>query len=107
MKNVLFALIACAVAALPIRGWCQTPPATSASQTAMIDKQIKDLKNERDGAKMRALIAGRDADRFMTQDWLAYRRALARQDYFDEQVRMLDQKIAELEKQKALLEGKK
>jgi len=65
-----------------------------------IDSKITEYKQARNQAKLRAEIASRDADRLMTLDWLGYRQALDRQDYFEKQVKELDAKIAELEKQK-------
>src|SRR5262245_6166832 len=106
MKNVLLSFFASTVAFASVSCLGQNPPTDIPSQIATIDKQLSDLKRQRDSAQMQALIAGRDADRFLTQDWLSYRRALARQEYFKEQVRLFDQKIAELEKQKAALQGK-
>lgn len=72
----------------------------SVQQIASLDDEIISCKEARAKAKMRAAIAGREADRFLTQDWLSYRLALKRQEYYQSQVELLDAKIAELEKKK-------
>lgn len=65
-----------------------------------IEKEINDYKLERDGLQMKADLAGKTADRIMQQDWMEYRQELMRQEKYLQQVSELDEKIAELEKQK-------
>lgn len=86
---------------------CALVTFTTSATTSELDGQIKVYKQKRDHAKLKAEIAGRDADRLMTLDWLGYRQSLERQEYFQKEMKAYDAKISELEKQKmkALQEG--
>jgi hypothetical protein len=66
-----------------------------------IDQEIVEYQRQRDAAKLKADLAGRNADRVMQQDWMEYRKELQRQEALEQQVIELDAKIAELEKRKA------
>ena len=77
------------------------PAATSSSrQVADIDKQIQELEERRQALKERRDFADRQADRLMTLDWFGYREAISREEYWDQQIQLVDQQIAELKKQK-------
>jgi hypothetical protein len=69
-------------------------------QTSSSDQEIAALKAQRQQARIRASLASRDADRFLSLDWLSYQRALERQTYYQHQVERLDAQIAALEKKR-------
>jgi outer membrane murein-binding lipoprotein Lpp len=98
----------CGFAVTPITAILADAPAAH-DTVRSLDAEIKALKEAREQARLKGEIAGRDADRFLTIDWLSYRNALQRQEYFQHQVKELDAKIAELEKRKkaATVDGEK
>lgn len=65
-----------------------------------LDQKIKSLQMQRLQEKSLRDEASRDADRYFSQDWLTYRRALLRQEYLEHRIQQIDEQIAELQKQK-------
>ena len=100
MYAVIFSLVALAALFAPFQAHAALGGDNS-SQATSIDKQLLDLKRRRDQEKMLADQAGRDAERYISQDWLSYRRALQRQHYLNHRVEELDKQINELEKEQA------
>ena len=102
MKKYIYSLFLVCLA--PQVGFCADgAPATEQGQMAALDKQIKEFKDARDVAKMRAYEAGSQADQFLGQSWTDYQRAIRKQEFYQNQVKELDAKIKELEAQKAAL----
>lgn len=107
--SCLLALIA---AFAPVTGihanQAQTQATDIPSQIAALDKEIKEFKDARDRAQTQAYLARNQATQgqVQQQDWLGYRRALRKQEMYEEKVKLLDERIAELEKQRADLQAK-
>jgi len=104
MKVSVFAMLI--AVATPIVGFAETiPPAlqndSSAQLDATLDATIKQFKDARDVASMKAYEAGSNADQYLGQSWTDYQQAIRKQELYQRQVKLLDEKIAELEKQKA------
>ncbi|MBS0634875.1 MAG: hypothetical protein JSR37_05380 [Verrucomicrobia bacterium] len=78
----------------------------SAQTVEDLDKEIKMFKDARDRAAMQAYISGSNADQFLDQNWTDYQQAIRKQEMYKEQVKVLDEKIQELEAQKAALQKK-
>lgn len=108
-KTVLCALL-CAVTFLPsvlvVADEAKTTQTDIQSQIAALDSQIKQLKDKRDVAAMRAYEAQDTADQVMDEDWMGYEEAESEQAEFQQEAQDLDAQIASLEKQKALLSQK-
>lgn len=62
--------------------------------------EITKLKEAKLKAKMFARIAGSQADNLLTRSYFSYLLALERQESYQHQAKMLDEKIIELSKQK-------
>lgn len=103
MDNKIFAvLMACGAAFMPVTGFADSAPSSAqVDQLSELDQQIKEFKDARDVASMRAYEAGSDADRFLGQNWTDYRQAIRKQEMYQKQVKDLDEKIKELEAQRA------
>ncbi len=103
MKQKIFTvLFACATAVMPTVAFAANAPASAHSdQLSELEQLIKEFKDARDVAKMRAYQAGSDADRFLGQNWLDYRQAVRKQELYQQQVKELEEKIKQLEAQKA------
>ncbi len=108
MKYTLFGfLVACTMAFMPAFGFADTAaPQTEQEQLAALDKLIKEFKDARQAASMKAYQAGGHASQYLGQNWVDYKEAIRQQQMYQEQVKLLDAKIAELEKQKAELQKK-
>lgn len=104
MKKTLVYILVAGLTTLSLDAADKTPE-TASSEMAIIDSQLKELKQARDVAARNARLADDRADRSIDRDWLAYRRSLAIQQHAEEQVKELDAKISELEKKKAALEA--
>lgn len=104
MQKALAYLFFCSAALCPISAiYGDTETQTD---LATIEAEIKEFTNARDAFAERAYIAGSRADQIMDEDWLGYRQALANQARFQQDVVWLNEKIAELEKQKQQLQAK-
>jgi hypothetical protein len=66
-----------------------------------IDTQIEELKKQRRQCQLQANLAKRTSDRLMTQDFLAYRRELQKEEMMEERIQQIDKEIQELELKKA------
>lgn len=110
MKHTLFGfLVACTMAFMPAFGFSDAAaPQTEQEQEqiAALDKLIKEFKDARQAASMKAYQAGGHASQYLNQNWIDYKQAIRQQQMYQEQVKLLDIKIAELEKQKAELQKK-
>lgn len=94
------------VAGLSIFGTAFAADAPAASQNEQmtdLDQLIKQFKDARDVASMRAYEAGSQADQFLGQSWTDYQQAIRKQEMLNQQVKELDEKIKELEQQKAAM----
>lgn len=78
----------------------------SAQTVEDLDKEIKMFKDARDRAAMQAYISGSNADQFLDQNWTDYQQAIRKQEMYEQQVKDLNEKIQELEAQKAALQKK-
>ncbi len=72
-----------------------------ADNQADLDKQIKEFKAARDQAEAQAYEAGSRANQFLGQNWVDYQQAIKKQEFYENQAKLLDEKVKELEKQKA------
>lgn len=108
MKHIFFAgVFASITACTPLLVFAANASAVSQSdQAAALDKSIKEFTDARDVAKMKAYEAGSDADRFLGQNWTDYQQAIRKQERYEQAVRDLDEKIKELEQQRAALNKK-
>ena len=104
MYKKLFCFIACLAAFGPISGWAASASQPT-EQIATLDQEIKKLKDERSQAKMQAYIASGNASQWLGQSWVNYQEAIRKQERNEARVKVLDARIAELEKQKAALEA--
>lgn len=95
MKKFLF--MACM---LPTLGFADA----NSDKIATLDKQIAEFKQARQKAASAAYIAGSNADQYLGQNWVDYQQAIQKQEMFQRQVKELDAKIQELEKEKAALQ---
>ena len=109
MRDTFFALFLAASPVLANADTTPPPPSVTApaDPSEDIDAIIKKFKDARDVAKSNAYDAGNEADQYLGQNWADYQQALRKQELYKEQVRVLDEKITELEKQKALSTVKK
>ncbi len=97
-------ILAALVTLAPAISFADNTPSTSQSdQAAQLDVLIKQFKDARDQANARAYEAGSRATQFLGQNWVDYQQAVKKQEFYQNQVKLLDEKIAELEKQKAAL----
>jgi hypothetical protein len=105
MKHkIVGTLIASIAAFAQVSGYAADAPAQSQEdQAASLDKLIKEFKAARDQAESQAYEAGSRADQYLGQSWIDYRQAIQKQQMYQQQVKDLDAKIAELEKQRAAL----
>ncbi|MCE5293111.1 MAG: hypothetical protein LLF94_00670 [Chlamydiales bacterium] len=104
MKYTFMALLLALVQAVAFADTTPVPPASvtaPADPSEDIDAIIKKFKDARDVAESNAYLAGSEADQYLGQNWTDYQQAIRKQELYKEQVRVLDEKIAELEKQKA------
>lgn len=103
MKVSVFAILI--AVATPIVGFAETtPPALQNDPSASLDATIKQFKDARDVASMKAYEAGSNADQYLGQSWTDYQQAIRKQELYQRQVKLLDEKIAELEKQKSAVQ---
>jgi hypothetical protein len=96
MRFILYSLLAfspCALAA-------DLAPPSNEKPAPSLDAQIQSLKQLRAKESFLAKEAQRDADRYLSKDWLLYRRAIMRQEYLEKRIKEIDQHIADLEKKK-------
>lgn len=105
MQKALAYLFFCSAALSPLSAVYGDATATQA-ELATVEAEIEEFTNARDAFAERAYIAGSRADQIMDEDWLGYRQALANQARFQQDVVWLNEKIAELEKQKQELQMK-
>lgn len=73
------------------------------AKLAELESELAQFKTFRNETKMKADIAGRNADRMMTENWVEYRREIQRQEALEQDLDLLDAKISELESQRAAL----
>lgn len=108
MKNIFFAgVVGCIAACGPVVVYAADMPAVSQTdQAAALDKLIKEFTDARDVAEMKAYEAGSDADRFLGQNWTDYQQAIRKQERYEQAVKDLNEKIKELEQQRAALNRK-
>lgn len=108
MKNIFFVgVVACIAACTPVVVFAKDSPAAGqADQAAALDKLIKEFTDARNVAKMKAYEAGSDADRFLGQNWTDYQQAIRKQERYEQEIKDLDEKIKELEQQRAALNKK-
>ena len=66
-----------------------------------IDTQIATLQKQRRQCRLQENIAKREADRFMTQNWLAYKQEVQKEEMMKERIQQIDKEIQELEQKKA------
>ncbi len=101
IQKQLFLLLAaaCCISVLSA-GSTASQSANTNSQTLTIDQQIEQCKKELEMTKMQKYMAESDADRFLSQNWEDYQRAITRQELCQRKIEKLTAKLAELEKQK-------
>jgi hypothetical protein len=104
MKYKFFAaVVALAAAVAPAESYADDTKSKS-DQMADLDNLLKQFKDARTGAKMHAYQAAARADQYHDNSWSDYKRALKEQEMYDQQVKLLDEKIAELEARRAALQ---
>ncbi len=105
MKQKLFGIfVACATVATPVCSFAEAVASSSTNERlAEIDREIQKLKNDREGASMESYIEGDSADQHLDQSWPDYQEDINAQESSQQQVKSLDAKISELEKEKASL----
>lgn len=84
---------------------CSSSPQDLKTQISALDAEIKEFQTARDQYAMKAYVAGNKADQIMDEDWLAYKRELALQAEYQQDVIWLDQKIKALQKQRDALQA--
>ncbi len=82
------------------------PALVFADRLSDLDAEIKQFKDARDVAQSKAYIAGSQAGQFLDQNWMDYKQAIRRQEQYQTDVKLLDEKIKELEAEKAALQKK-
>lgn len=96
MRFILYSLLAFSHLGL----YADAAPTPKEQTAPTQDAQIQSLKQLRSKESLLAKEAQRDADRYLSKDWLLYRRAIMRQEYLEKRIKEIDQHIAELEKKK-------
>jgi hypothetical protein len=76
-------------------------PAQVPATMQSVDQQITELQKQRRQCKLQAELAKREADRLMPNDWLAYKKALQKEEMMEERMQQIDKEIGELEKKRA------
>jgi len=82
------------------------PTLLFADQISDLDQQIKEFKTARNRAASQAYMAGSQANQFLGQNWVDYQQAVRKQEMYQNQVKLLDERIKELEAEKAALQKK-
>jgi hypothetical protein len=84
---------------LPLQISAQEPQTAQSAEVEVLEKQLKEYKDQLALARMQAYIAGSDADQYLGEDWEDYQRAIAKQEQYEAQAQALEKKVAELKKQ--------
>ena len=99
MKRIFLAVFACVLSTSVFAE-------TKEEQIQALDKEIKEFKDAKERASMQAYEADDSAGQHMTQDWEDYEEDIKNEEQQETIVKELDEKIKELENQKAALEKK-
>ncbi len=82
------------------------PALLLADRASDLDAEIKQFKQARDLAKSQAYMAGSRANQFLGQNWVDYQQAIRAQERYENDAKLLDEKVKELEQEKASLQKK-